>query len=61
VKLTCKEALTATFTLQKYITDINKPFACKLEGILASFGHQIWLEDVCMIDTTYITEYFTHK
>jgi len=60
-KPTCKEALTATFTLQKYIADINEPFACKLEGILASSGHQTWLEDIHMIETTYITDYFTHK
>ena len=60
-KLTCKEALMATFTLQKYITDINEPFAHKLEGILASFGHQTWLEDVCMMETTCITSYFTPK
>lgn len=33
-----KEALTAAFALRSYVTDINKPFACKLEGILASFG-----------------------
>ena len=39
-KPTCKEALMAAFTLQKYIADINEPFACKLEGILASFGHR---------------------
>ena len=54
-KPTCKEALMATFTLQKYITDINEPFAHKLEGILASFGHQTRLEDVHMMETTYIT------
>ncbi|KAF8234823.1 hypothetical protein L208DRAFT_1546037 [Tricholoma matsutake] len=37
-KPTHKEALTAAFALRSYIADINKPFACKLEGILASFG-----------------------
>ena len=36
-----KTALTAAFTLQKYI---NEPFAHKLEGILTSFGHQKHLE-----------------
>ncbi|KAF8229162.1 hypothetical protein L208DRAFT_1482933, partial [Tricholoma matsutake] len=34
----CKEALTAAFALRSYVTDINEPFACKLEGILASSG-----------------------
>jgi hypothetical protein len=46
---------------QKYITDINEPFSCKLEGILASFGCQKWLEDVYMMETTHITDYSTHK
>ncbi|KAF8218802.1 hypothetical protein L208DRAFT_1347103 [Tricholoma matsutake] len=36
-KPTCKEALTAAFTLRSYIADINEPFTCKLEGILVSF------------------------
>ena len=37
-KPTHKEALMAAFALRSYITDINEPFARKLEGILASFG-----------------------
>ena len=36
-KPTHKEALTATFVLRSYVTNINEPFAHKLEGILASF------------------------
>ena len=60
-KPTCKEVLTATFTLQMYIADINNPFAHKLEGILASFRCQTQLEQVCMMETTHITDYFTHK
>ncbi|GLB43834.1 putative CENP-B ARS binding protein-like protein [Lyophyllum shimeji] len=59
VKPTRKEALTAAFTLQKYVADINEPFARKLEGILASFGRQIWLEEVCRMETTY--DYFTRN
>ncbi|KAF8218560.1 hypothetical protein L208DRAFT_1350238, partial [Tricholoma matsutake] len=39
-KPTRKDALTATFTLRSYIADMNDPFACKLESILASFGQQ---------------------
>jgi hypothetical protein len=60
VKPTRKEALTAAFTLQRYVADINKPFARKLEGILASFGHQTRLEEVSAMETTHITDYFTH-
>ena len=41
MKPTCnlrhKEALMAAFTVQKYVADINKPFARRLETILASF------------------------
>ena len=33
-----KEALTATFALGSYVTDINEPFTCKLEDVLASLG-----------------------
>jgi hypothetical protein len=46
VEPTCKEALTATFTLRRYIADINEPFAHNLKDILANFGHQTRLEEV---------------
>jgi hypothetical protein len=39
-KPTSKEALAVAFTPKSYIADINKPFACKLESSLASFGRQ---------------------
>ena len=53
VKPTRKEALsTAAFTLQKFIADINEPYARKLEGILTSFGHQTRLEEVHMMEIT---------
>lgn len=42
-QFTDEEALTITFTLQKYIAEIKKPYACKMEGILASFRHKTWL------------------
>ena len=61
VKPTQKEALMAAFTLQKYIADINEPFARKLEGILTNFGYQTRLEDVRTMETTHITDYFTCK
>ena len=38
--------------IQKYITDINEPFTHKIKGILASFGCQTQLEEVCIIETT---------
>lgn len=61
VKPMRKEALTAAFTLQKYIADINEPFARKLEDILASFGRQTRLEGVQAMESTYITDYYTHN
>ena len=61
VKPTRKEALTAAFTLQKYITDINEPFAHKLEGALASFGYQTRMEGNRMMEAIHITDYFTHN
>lgn len=60
-KLTHKEALSAAFTLQIYIADINDPFAHKLEGLLASFGWQTRLEEVHTMETTYITNYFAQN
>jgi len=41
----CQEALAASLTLQRYISDIGDPFACQLEAILASFGRQTCLEE----------------
>jgi hypothetical protein len=38
-KPTWKETLQAISMLQKYIADINYPFAYKLELILMGFGH----------------------
>jgi len=60
-KPTRKDALTAAFTLQKYVADINEPFAHKLEGILASFGRQTRLEEVCAMGASYIIDYFAHN
>ena len=60
-KPACKDALAAAVTLQKYVADINEPFACKLETILASFGHQTCLEESHALKPTYITDFFTFK
>ena len=60
-KPTCKEALIATSILRNYVADINNPFTCNLEGILASFGQQTRLEAAQALESTYITDYFTHK
>ena len=36
---TCCEALSAAQTLWKYTETMDDSFACKLEQLLASFGH----------------------
>ena len=56
-----KEALTAMFALGSYVTDINEPFTCKLEDVLASFGRQTWLEEAQLLDPTHITAYFVNS
>jgi len=55
------EALCAARTLQKYIQDINDPFARKLETILASFGHQTCLAESQAMKPTVLTDYFVRK
>jgi hypothetical protein len=58
---TRKEALIAASTIQKYIVDINDPFARKLEEVLASFGRHLRLEDSQAMRATQITDYFARK
>ncbi|KAK2465497.1 hypothetical protein APHAL10511_002389 [Amanita phalloides] len=58
-KLTCKDALAAASVLQKYIVDMDKLFAQKLEIHLASFGWKMHLEQTQAMQPTYITDYFT--
>ena len=41
---TYNEALQATLLLQKYTKYLNKPFACKLELMLDSFGQKIYAD-----------------
>jgi hypothetical protein len=60
-KPTRKEALIAASTIQKYIVDINDPFARKLEEVLASFGRHVRLEDSQAMRATHITDYFARK
>ena len=41
----CCEALAASLTLQRYIADTDKPFACQLEALLSHFGRQTRSEE----------------
>jgi len=54
----CREALAASLTLQRYISDIGDPFAHQLEAILASFGRQTHLEETQSLQPSHITNYF---
>ena len=40
-----QEALAASLTLQRYVSDIGDPFARQLDAILASFGRHTLLEE----------------
>jgi len=58
-KPTWKETLAAISTIQKYVADINEPFARKLESILIGFGRQTRLDEARSLTDTSITDYFT--
>lgn len=57
---TQKEALQAAIILEKYMQHINDPFACKLEGMLGSFGQQTHLSGFQNMRPTLVTDYFSH-
>ncbi|KAJ3965147.1 hypothetical protein EV361DRAFT_966999 [Lentinula raphanica] len=52
-----RKALAAVSTVQRYIQDMDEPFAWKLEGLPASFGRQARLEDAESRVQTKIIEY----
>ncbi|KAF8232517.1 hypothetical protein L208DRAFT_1397341, partial [Tricholoma matsutake] len=55
---TCREVLQAASVINKYIDSVDDPVACKLEGILASFKHQMRLEMSFSMNSTQLTDYF---
>ncbi|KAG6871475.1 hypothetical protein C0995_004294 [Termitomyces sp. Mi166 len=57
LKPACCEALKAALTLQAYMADLNEPFACELEDILAKFSHQTCLDEFKSLCPTAITDY----
>ncbi|KAG6852194.1 hypothetical protein H0H87_010614 [Tephrocybe sp. NHM501043] len=58
VKPSCCEALLAASILQSYVSDLDDPFARKLEGILGSFGRQTRLDEFTSLKPTTISDYF---
>ncbi|KAJ7494974.1 hypothetical protein FB451DRAFT_1020216, partial [Mycena latifolia] len=61
LKPTRREALQAVSALCKYITDLDEPFAWKLEGMLATFGCETHCEEAKVRVDTSITDYFVHS
>ncbi|KAF8218789.1 hypothetical protein L208DRAFT_1419414, partial [Tricholoma matsutake] len=55
---TCRKVLQAASVINKYIDSVDDPVACKLEGILASFKHQMRLEMSFSMNSTQLTDYF---
>ncbi|KAF8228864.1 hypothetical protein L208DRAFT_1402999 [Tricholoma matsutake] len=54
---TCRKVLQAAAVINKYIDGVDDPSACKLEGILASFKHQMQLE-MSSMNSTHLTDHF---
>ena len=55
----CNEALQAALVVEKYIQELNDPFARKLEAIIDTFGWQTCLVEVQSLKPTVMTDYFT--
>ena len=53
-----REVLQATSVIDKYIDTLDDPVAHKLEGVLASFRHQMWLEMSHSMKSIHLTDYF---
>ncbi|KIK80734.1 hypothetical protein PAXRUDRAFT_157894, partial [Paxillus rubicundulus Ve08.2h10] len=60
---TRKEALQAALILEEYISELDGPFAQKLESLLGSFGKQTRFIDSDMqhLKDTKLTSYFESK
>ena len=52
------EVLQAASIINKYIDTLHDPLACRLEGVLASFRCQMWLEMSHSVKSTHLTDYF---
>ncbi|KAF8230442.1 hypothetical protein L208DRAFT_1281930 [Tricholoma matsutake] len=54
------EVFQAASIINRYVECVDDLIMHKLEAILASFGHQMWLERSRALATTHITDYFHH-
>ena len=55
------EALAAVSTLQRYVQDIDTPYAQDFKFTLVSFGHQTWLDGFKIVQETKISDFFVQK
>jgi hypothetical protein len=55
---THREVLQAASVINKYIDTLDDPIARKVEGVLASFRHQMRLEMSHSMKSTHLTDYF---
>ena len=55
-----KELLCLSATVQKFISTIDKPFACKLELFLGQLGHHAWVEYSKTHQDTHMTDFFSY-
>jgi len=53
-----RAALEAAATLERYISEVEEPYARKLEGFLSSFGRQTRVEEARNMVPTVMTDYF---
>ncbi|KAF5383069.1 hypothetical protein D9615_004968 [Tricholomella constricta] len=56
-----REALLAASTLRTFVSDIDEPFARKLEAILSSFGRQTRLDEFKSLKPSAIPDYFSSR
>ncbi|KAJ7777943.1 hypothetical protein DFH07DRAFT_936550 [Mycena maculata] len=56
---TRREALSTAVTLQSFVTTLSDTYTCKLDKLLATFGHQTQLEATNAMSDTSITNFFT--
>ncbi|KAE9398998.1 hypothetical protein BT96DRAFT_821189, partial [Gymnopus androsaceus JB14] len=56
-----REALEAAATMQKFISEMDDPFARKLESLLEIFGRETQFEATCSMVNASITDFFHKK
>jgi hypothetical protein len=58
---TCCKVLQAATVISRYVDNVDGPLAHKLEMVLASFGHQMRLQESRSMVSTHLTDFFSFK